>query len=225
MKHELKIFAILLGIFLFGYFIPFESDSIRRAFNEAYLMFQEYTREHILTCLIPAFFIAGAMSVFLSQGAIIKYFGADAKKWISYSVASISGTILTVCSCTVLPLFAGIYKKGAGIGPATAFLYSGPAINVLAVLLTFKILGVEIGIARFVGAVIFAVVIGLLMALFFRKEDNERSKDDTFASPSQYEKSISIWKKGLHFLSLILLLVCAAWGQPGEGSPSIFSFI
>ena len=129
----------------------------------------EYLSAHVLTCLVPALFIAGAISTLLSQAAILKYFGPNTKKWLSYGVASVSGAILAVCSCTVLPLFAGIYKRGAGIGPATAFLYSGPAVNVLAIILTARVLGWQIGLARALGAIIFSIIIGLLMAFFFRK--------------------------------------------------------
>jgi len=142
-------------------------------------LLQEFAREHVLLCLIPAFFIAGAISVFVSKASVIKYFGAKAKKILSYSIASVSGTILAVCSCTVLPLFAGIYTRGAGIGPATAFLYSGPAINVLAIILTAKVLGYKLGLARALGAIIFAVIIGLIMhMLFSREEDKNREKSD-----------------------------------------------
>ncbi len=147
MKERTKLLLIVL-IFLAAYYIPWDSSLVRRAGLEAFMMLREYAREHVLTCLIPAFFIAGAIAVFVSQAAVLKYFGAEAKKILAYSVASVSGTILAVCSCTVLPLFAGIYTRGAGIGPATAFLYSGPAINVLAITLTAKILGWQLGLAR-----------------------------------------------------------------------------
>ncbi len=138
-------------------------------------MAQDYARQHVLLCLIPAFFIAGAIANFISQENVIKYFGAGANKFLSYTVASVSGTILAVCSCTVLPLFAGIYKRGAGIGPATAFLYSGPAINILAIILTARVLGFELGVARAIGAIIFSVIIGLLMHFIFEK-DKKRNR-------------------------------------------------
>lgn len=170
------IFLIFLLVFLAVYFIPFQQPSIQNALFEAFSLLQEYAREHVLSCLIPAFFIAGAISVFVSQSSVIKYFGAEAKKILSYSIASVSGTILAVCSCTVLPLFAGIYTRGAGIGPAAAFLYSGPAINVLAIILTAKVLGYKLGLARAVGAVIFAVLIGLIMHLLFSKEEENNRK-------------------------------------------------
>jgi len=168
----------------------------------------------VLFCLVPAFFIAGAISVFLSQAAVMKYFGANAKKILAYSVASVSGTILAVCSCTVLPLFAGIYKRGAGIGPATAFLYSGPAINVLAIILTARVLGWELGIARAVGAVLFSVIIGLLMAALYRKE--ERTKVAQEAALESGDGERSLWKNGLYFLTMVLLLIFAAWSKPKE---------
>ena len=166
MKERTKLILIVL-IFLICYYIPWDHSIIRQSGLEAFMMLQEYAREHVLTCLIPAFFIAGAIAVFVQQASVLKYFGAQAKKVLSYSVASVSGTILAVCSCTVSPLFAGIYSRGAGIGPATAFLYSGPAINVLAITLTAKILGWQLGLARAIGAIIFAIVPGLLMALIF----------------------------------------------------------
>src|SRR5665811_1229249 len=162
MKLKSRIF-IIIAVFAFFYFMPFSSSKILNALMESLLMAQDYARQHVLLCLIPAFFIAGAIANFISQENIIKYFGAEANKFLSYTVASVSGTILAVCSCTVLPLFAGIYKRGAGIGPATAFLYSGPAINILAIILTARVLGFELGLARAIGAVIFSVVIGLSM--------------------------------------------------------------
>jgi uncharacterized protein len=168
MKERTKL-LLIVGIFAAAYYIPWNHPIIRQSGLEAFMMLQEYAREHVLTCLIPAFFIAGAIAVFVSQASVLKYFGAQAGKILSYSVASVSGTILAVCSCTVLPLFAGIYTRGAGIGPATAFLYSGPAINVLAITLTAKILGWRLGLARAVGAVVFAIVTGLLMAWIFAR--------------------------------------------------------
>src|SRR4030042_1360715 len=149
---EKKIFLALLAVFLAAYFIPFSKLGVQNALVEAFLMVQEYARLHVLFCLVPAFFIAGAISVFVRKESVIKYLGPKANKFLSYGVASVSGAILAVCSCTVLPLFAGIYMRGAGLGPAIAFLYSGPAINVLAIIMTARILGPEIGIARAVGA-------------------------------------------------------------------------
>jgi len=174
---------------------------------------QEYLSAHVLTCLIPAFFIAGAIAVFISKKSILKYFGSHTKKYISYSVASISGAILAVCSCTVLPLFTGIYKRGAGIGPASAFLFSGPAINILAIVLTAQVLGYDIGLARAVSAIVMAIVIGLLMAFIFRKEESDKKKDDNsmFAGQTGEEKSSRpIWISLLFFVSLVLILVIGA---------------
>lgn len=144
MKERTKLLLIALT-FLASYYIPWHHPTIRQSGLEAFMMLREYAREHVLTCLIPAFFIAGAIAEFISQVSVLKYFGAQAKKNLAYSVASVSGTILAICSCTVLLLFAGIYTRGAGIGPATAFLYSGPAINVLAITLTAKTLGWQLG--------------------------------------------------------------------------------
>lgn len=194
MKERTKLLIIIAG-FLAAYFIPWDHEIIRRSGLEAFMMLQDYAREHILTCLIPAFFIAGAISVFVSQGSVLKYFGAQAKKILSYSVASISGTILAVCSCTVLPLFAGIYTRGAGIGPATAFLYSGPAINVLAITMTAKILGWQLGLARAIGAVLFSIVTGLLMAFFFRKDDAARTAGQIYV-PEEDGKGRTLLQDG-----------------------------
>lgn len=168
----------------------------------------DYLSAHVLTCLVPAFFIAGAISVFVSQAAVLKYFGAQAKKWLSYSVASVSGTILAVCSCTVLPLFGGIYKRGAGIGPAVAFLYSGPAINILAIVYSARLLGYDLGVARFVGAVVFSIVIGFIMASIYRREERKKVKE-FFAVP-EIETSKSEWKAVLYFFLLVGILIFGA---------------
>jgi uncharacterized membrane protein YraQ (UPF0718 family) len=166
-------------------------------------------------------FIAGAISVFVSQDSVIRYFGYGAKKWISYSIASVSGTVLAVCSCTILPLFAGIYKRGAGLGPAVAFLYSGPAINVLAIILTARILGVELGVARTIGAVVFSVVIGLIMSLVYRKEEKERAiahTENTADKTEAVTEERHLWKDLVYFASMIGILVFANWGKPSEQS-------
>jgi len=188
------------------------------------MMLQEYAREHVLTCLIPAFFIAGAIAVFVSQGSVLKYFGAQAKKILSYSVASVSGTILAVCSCTVLPLFAGIYTRGAGIGPATAFLYSGPAINVLAIVLTARVLGWQLGLTRAIGAIFFAVITGLLMALIFRKEDASRATGPMYL-PDEEEKQRSLLQDSIYMLTMVLILIFAAFARPATGSTGLWPFI
>jgi len=225
MKERTKILIIALT-FLAAYYVPWANETIRQSGLEAFMMLQEYAQEHVLTCLIPAFFIAGAIAVFVSQASVLKYFGATARKILSYSVASVSGTVLAVCSCTVLPLFAGIYTRGAGIGPATAFLYSGPAINVLAIVLTARILGWQLGLARAIGAVFFAVITGLLMAFFFRKDDAERTAGQIYL-PDEGEKSRTLTQDALFMLTLVLTLIFAAFAKPAEGStglwPTIFA--
>jgi len=215
MKDRTKL-AIIITTFLAAYFIPFSKTNVQNALLEAFFMLQDYAREHVLFCLVPAFFIAGAISVFVNQAAVMKYFGAQAKKILSYSVASVSGTILAVCSCTVLPLFAGIYKRGAGIGPATAFLYSGPAINVLAIILTARVLGPELGIARAVGAIAFSVIIGLAMAFIYHKEEKERNEKAINFAQGMEEAMRPLWKNSLYFLTLVLILIFAAWGKPAQ---------
>jgi uncharacterized membrane protein YraQ (UPF0718 family) len=225
MKERTKILIIVL-VFIGAYYIPWSNPTIRQSGLEAFMMLQEYAREHVLTCLIPAFFIAGAIAVFVSQASVLKYFGASAKKVLSYSVASISGTVLAVCSCTVLPLFAGIYTRGAGIGPATAFLYSGPAINVLAIVLTARILGWQLGLARAVGAVAFAIITGLLMAFIFRKEDAARTAGQIYL-PEEGQKKRTLTQDSLFVLTLVLILIFAAFARPAAGStglwPAIFA--
>ena len=211
--NDKKIALILLGVFLAAYFIPFSSATVGNAVQEAFLMLQDYAREHVLLCLIPAFFIAGAIGVFVSKDSVIKYLGPKANKILSYGVASCSGTVLAVCSCTVLPLFAGIYTRGAGIGPATAFLYSGPAINVLAIIMTGKVLGWQMGLARAVGAVVFAVVIGLLMQAFFGRECREEQGESGFASGEGAKEDRPLWKTALHFAVMIGILVIINWGK------------
>ena len=223
MKERTKLLLILLT-FLAAYFVPWTNETIRQSGLEAFMMLHEYAREHVLTCLIPAFFIAGAIAVFVSQASVLKYFGATARKILSYSVASVSGTVLAVCSCTVLPLFAGIYSRGAGIGPATAFLYSGPAINVLAIVLTARILGWQLGLARAVGAVVFAVITGLLMAFFFRKEDAARTSGQIYL-PDEEEKGRTLTQEAFFMLTLVLILIFAAFAKPTQGSTGLWPVI
>lgn len=213
-SKEVKIFACILAVFLGAYFIPFTDPVVRRSGMEALLMLQEYARQHVLLCLVPAFFIAGAIAVFISQASVIKYLGAGARKVVAYGVASVSGAVLAVCSCSVLPLFAGIYKRGAGLGPAIAFLYSGPAINILAIILTARILGIQLGLARAIGAVVFAVVIGLLMHLFFRREEEEKLQA-AMAMPEATEAR-PLWKTAVYIAVMIAILVFANWGKPGS---------
>lgn len=211
---ERDTFLGLMVLFLAAYFIPFGHPRVSKAILEGFLMLQNYARAHVLFCLVPALFIAGAISYFLSQQAVIKYFGGEAKKWLAYLVGSVSGTVLAVCSCTVLPLFGGIYKRGAGLGPAIAFLYSGPAINILAIVLTARVLGWELGVARAVGAVVFALVIGLLMAFIFRKEERERLENSRKLAAGLPEEKRTPVQTLMYFLVLILILVFAAWGKP-----------
>ncbi|MEW6274024.1 MAG: permease [Bacillota bacterium] len=214
MKERDK-FILMVIAFLAAFYIPLGHPRVQSAILEAFFMLQDYAQKHVLTCLVPAFFIAGAIAVFVSQAAVLKYFGAGANKVLSYGVASVSGSVLAVCSCTVLPLFAGIYTRGAGIGPATAFLYSGPAINVLAIILTARVLGLPLGIARAVGAVVFSIVIGLLMHLIFRKEDREREEAALHLPPPEEDRR-ALWQYALYFSTMVLILIFAAWGRPEQ---------
>ena len=214
MRRELRLFIWIAGIFLFAYFVPFSEGTVRNAVFEAFSLLQEYAREHVLLCLVPAFFIAGAIAVFVSQASVIKYLGGQAKKAVAYGVASVSGAILAVCSCTVLPLFAGIYKRGAGLGPAIAFLYSGPAINILAIILTGRILGIQFGLARALGAILFSVAIGLVMHALFRKEEREKQQA-AMAVPEEVQAR-PLWKTALYVAVMIGFLVFVNWGKPGS---------
>jgi uncharacterized membrane protein YraQ (UPF0718 family) len=223
LKERTKLLLIFLT-FACAYYIPWDHPTIRQSGLEAFMMLQEYAREHVLTCLIPAFFIAGAIAVFVSQASVLKYFGATANKILAYSVASVSGTVLAVCSCTVLPLFAGIYMRGGGIGPATAFLYSGPAINVLAIVLTARILGWQLGLARAIGAVLFSVIVGLLMAFVFRKDDAQRTAGQIYL-PEEGEKGRTLVQDALFMLTLVLILVFAAFARPAAGESGLWSLI
>ncbi len=216
--------AVLAGVFLFFYFTPLSSPLISASLREAFLLLAEYAREHVLLCLIPAFFIAGAIMVFLNQQAVIRYLGPSANKVVSYSVASVSGSILAVCSCTVLPIFKGIYKKGAGIGPAVSFLYSGPAINILAIVLTAKVLGFRLGVARAIGAILFAFVIGLLMHLIYRREDAARATDERLFAVSEPDAHRPLWQEGVFLLSMIGVLVFLNWA-PSAGTMPIWDGI
>ncbi|MDK2931138.1 MAG: uncharacterized protein PWR07_1269 [Bacillota bacterium] len=213
---ELRTFLLIVAVFLLAYFAPLGNPRVQGAILEAFHMLQEYTREHVLFCLVPAFFIAGAMQNFISQQSVMRYLGRGAKQWLAYAVASVSGAILAVCSCTVLPLFMGIYKRGAGLGPATAFLYSGPAINVLAIILTARVPGWQIGLARAIGAVLFSVVIGLAMAALFRGEETNRQKGFAAAAQAVEESGRSLGQTAAYFATLVLIMVFAAWGKPAE---------
>ena len=213
-KDEWKKLALIAAVFLACFYLPIGSPRYDGAILEAFYLLKWYAREHVLLCLIPAFFIAGAIGVFISQASVMKYLGARANKVLAYGVASVSGTVLAVCSCTVLPLFAGIYRMGAGLGPATAFLYSGPAINVLAIVLTARVLGLGLGVARAVGAILFSVVIGVLMHLIFRKEEEEKAVAQ--AAMPEPETKRSLWKNVLYFAAMVGILVFANWGKPVE---------
>ena len=213
-KKEIKILSIIAAIFIFVFYLPVGIPRFDNAVFEAFHLVKWYAREHVLLCLVPAFFIAGAIGVFISQASVMKYLGAKANKVLAYGVASVSGAVLAVCSCTVLPLFAGINKMGAGIGPATAFLYSGPAVNVLAIVLTARILGLEMGIARALGAIVFSVIIGLIMHLIFRKE--EQSKAAAQVAMPDAPSGRPLWQTVLYFASMIGILVFANWGKPIE---------
>jgi uncharacterized membrane protein YraQ (UPF0718 family) len=203
--------------------MPIETETFRNAIIDAFALAKWYAQEHVLLCLVPAFFIAGVIAVFISQASVVKHFGAKAKKWKAYLIASVSGTILAVCSCTVLPLFSSIHKRGAGLGPAIAFLYSGPAINILAIILTARILGLELGIARVIGAVSFSLVIGLIMAFIYRKEEKERA-DAQFAMP-EVEEARPFWQTALHFFILVAILVFVNWGKPANETEGFWYFM
>jgi len=224
MKTRIRQFLILLAAFLAAYFLPVGSGRVQGALVEAFAMLHEYAREHVLLCLVPALFIAGAIAVFVSKESVMKYFGPSANKVLSYSVASVSGTILAVCSCTVLPLFAGIYTRGAGIGPATAFLYSGPAINVLAIILTARVLGFELGLARAAGAILFAFLIGIGMHLFFLREERAKAEEAAAFEVPEDESPRPLWQTAAYFATMVGILVFANWGKPAD-NPSLWATI
>ncbi len=221
-KSEWKKLAVIAGVFLVFFYLPVGEERFDNAVMEALHLAKWYAQEHVLLCLIPAFFIAGAIAVFVSQASVMKYLGARANKILAYGVASVSGTILAVCSCTVLPLFAGIYRMGAGLGPATAFLYSGPAINVLAIVLTARVLGIELGIARAVGAIIFSVVIGVLMHLIFIKEEKQKAEAQLLMPEEEVKRTL--WQNALYFVSMAGILVFANWGKP-DVATGLWAFI
>lgn len=210
-------------VFGVAFFLPIESVRFNTAIAATLDLVKWYAREHVVLCLLPAFFIAGVISVFVSQGSVLKYFGANAKKWLAYTVAAVSGTILAVCSCTILPLFSSIHKRGAGLGPAIAFLYSGPAINILAIILTARILGFEMGLARTIGAVTFSVIIGVFMSLIYRKEERiKREEQMKIVIPSEKRP---MWQTMFHFFTLVVILVFANWGKPANNVTSGTWFI
>ena len=215
MNKELKFAGWIVGIFLVAYFLPLSNPKVGGAILEAFKLLQWYVRNHTLACVVPAMFIAGAITTFLSQAAVLRYLGPQANKVTAYGVASVSGTVLAVCSCSVLPMFAGIYKLGAGLGPAAAFLYSGPAINVLAIFLTARVLGFQIGMWRAVGSVLFAVVIGVLMALVFRREEQNRA-NEAAAMPEPEAPHRPLWKNSVFLSCMVGFLIFSDWFNPGD---------
>ncbi len=215
MKRELKIFGALATVFVVAYILPLGNPRIQAAIYEAFRLLQWYARNHTLACVVPALFIAGAIITFLSRDSVMRYLGPTANKPLAYAVASVSGCILAVCSCSVLPMFAGIYGLGAGLGPATAFLYSGPGINVLAIFLSARVLGFDIGAGRFVGAVVFSVVIGVLMALFFRRGEKAKARA-AMQMPEPEKPRRSIGKTALFLAFMIMFLVFSDWYNPGN---------
>jgi uncharacterized membrane protein YraQ (UPF0718 family) len=213
-KSIWKPMSIIIGVFAAFFWLPIDSSRFTGAVIESLALTKWYAQEHVLLCLVPAFFIAGAISVFVSQAAVMKYLGVGAKKIMSYGVASVSGSVLAVCSCTVLPLFAGIWKRGAGLGPAIAFLYSGPAINVLAIVLTARVLGLPLGVARAVGAVLFSMVIGLIMHLMFHKEEQAKAQAALHMPEPEVERPL--WQNMIYFASMVGVLIFATWSKPEQ---------
>jgi len=209
-----KPLLLIIGIFLLFFWLPIDSSRFSNAILESLGLVRWYAREHVILCLIPAFFIAGGVANFISQGAVMKYLGAGAKKMLAYGVASVSGSILAVCSCTILPLFAGIWKRGAGLGPATTFLYAGPAINILAIVLTARVLGARLGLARALAAIIFSIIIGLIMHAIFKKEEEERA--EAAMNMPDDETGRTLGQTVLYFAAMIGVLIFATWGKPAE---------
>lgn len=222
-RKELKILFWIVAVFAAVFFLPLGSERFMTAIDATLDLAKWYAQEHVVLCLLPAFFIAGVIAVFVSQGSVLKYFGANAKKWVSYSVAAISGGILAVCSCTILPLFTSIYKRGAGLGSAVAFLYSGPAISILSIILTARILGLEMGVARMIGAVAFSVIIGLAMSFIFRNEEKVKKEQQMNIVPPPEKRPM--WQTSMFFFTLVLILVFANWGAPAANDTGVWSFI
>ena len=215
MKRELKIFAALAGIFLVAYLLPLSNVKVQAAIQESFRLLQWYARNHTLACIVPALFIAGAIITFLSSSSVMRYLGPKANPILAYGVASVAGCVLAVCSCSVLPMFAGIYQLGAGLGPASAFLYSGPAINVLAIFLSARVLGLPLGVARAVGSVVFAVVIGLIMATVFRKSESAKAQA-ALQMPEQERPRRHIVKTALYLGCMIMFIIFSDWFNPGN---------
>jgi uncharacterized membrane protein YraQ (UPF0718 family) len=215
LNKQWKIFAAMLAVFLLAYFLPLSDPKVKTAVVEAFKLLQWYARNHTLACVVPALFIAGGIITFLSQASVMRYLGPKSNKLVAYSVASVSGAVLAVCSCSVLPMFAGIYQLGAGLGPASAFLYSGPAINVLAIFLTARVLGLSLGAARALGAVAFAFVVGLLMAGIFRRSEKAKA-DAALQMPEPEKPRRALWKTALYFVCMVAFLVFSDWYNPGN---------
>ena len=221
-SKELKILTWIVVVFAAVFFMPVGNETFMTAIAATLDLSKWYAQEHVVMFLLPAFFIAGVISIFVSQGAVLKYFGANAKKWIAYTVAGVSGTILAVCSCTILPLFSSIYKRGAGLGPAIAFLYSGPAISILSIILTARILGFEMGVARMIGAVSFSIIIGLIMSFIYRKEEKAKREEQMNFADMPEKRPMS--HTAFHFFTLVLILIFANWGAPAADDTSSFWF-
>ena len=220
MKKEWTIFAGLASVFAIAYFLNFTDPKIQNAIMEAFYMLQWYARYHTLACVVPAMFIAGGIATFLNKEAVLRHLGPKANKLEAYSVASVSGTVLAVCSCSVLPMFAGIYRVGAGLGPASAFLYSGPAINVMAIFLTARVLGFDLGIARVIGSIVFAVVIGMIMAAIFRG-DEDRRQVAVMQLPDPPPAKRNLLQTGAFFAAMIAFLVFSDWASPSQDRKSV----
>ncbi len=221
-KKEWKILTIFGLVFLAFFYMPLGVNRFDNAIFEALYLTQWYARHHVILCLIPAFFIAGGIAVFISQQSVMKYLGAQANKFVAYAVASVSGGILAVCSCTILPLFAGIYRMGAGLGPAVTFLYSGPAINVMAIVLTANVLGLKLGLARAIGAIVFSVVIGIIMEFVFKKEEKDKIQNQNM--DLMEEESRPLWQTTIYFGLMVAILVFANWGKP-DRAEGFFYFL
>jgi len=222
--RELKVLGAFVAVFLLAWLVPYENLRLQGALVESLAMTQDYARQHVLLCLVPAFFIAGAIGVFVSQASVIRYLGPAAPRWLAYPVAAVSGTILAVCSCTVLPLFTGIHRRGAGLGPAIAFLYSGPAINVLAIILTARVLGLELGVARAVMSIVFSVAIGLVMHWLYRKEEAKRAAL-ALATPEPDAPRRTLGQTGVYFALMVGILVFANWSSPAQAGPGVWTAI
>jgi len=215
MGKEVKTLLVLVGIFLFFYLVPFGNPKVGAAIAEAFRLLQWYIREHTLACVVPAMFIAGAISTFLSQASVMRYLGPKSNRFLAYTVGAVSGCVLAVCSCSVLPMFAGIYAMGAGIGPGSAFLYSGPAINVMAIFLSARVLGIDLGVARAIGAMAFAYAIGLIMAFVFRRQEAEKVRI-AMQMPEPPASPRRLWQTVLYFAAMVLFLVFSDWANTND---------